>query len=62
MKSFEGGRLDIMGVQKTHVKGYEMINYMMGSESEVWEEMEGGAVWCGGVKKSKKDEMKGVQS
>ena len=47
MDSFEGGRLDIMRIQETHIIGCGVIDYMMGSENIVWEGMEEGGVWCG---------------
>ena len=46
VESFEGRWLDIIGVQETNIKGCGMIDYMMGSESEVWMRMEVGVVWC----------------
>ena len=38
-----------MGIQETHTIGFGV----MGSESEVWEGMEGRVVWCGVDDKSK---------
>ena len=46
MDSFEVEKLDVMGIQETHTEGCGVI----GSESEVWEWMEGrrsGVVWNG---------------
>ena len=34
-------------MQETHIIGCEGMECIMGSESEVWKEMEGGMVWCG---------------
>ena len=42
-----------MGIQETHTKGCGIIVCAMGSKSEVWEEMEGGVIWCGVYDKSK---------
>ena len=41
-----------MGVQETHMKCCGVIDCMMGSESKVWEGMEG-VVWCGVDEKRK---------
>ena len=35
-----------MGVQETHIKGCGVIDCIVGSDSEVWEGMEG-VVWSG---------------
>ena len=42
-----------MGIQETHTKGCGVMDCAMGSESEVWEGMEGGVMWCGVDEKSK---------
>ena len=42
-----------MGIQETHTKGCGVMDCAMGSESEVWEGMEGGVMWCGVDDKSK---------
>ena len=60
MLSFEVGKLEIMGVQETRIKGCEVVDCMMGSESEVWEGMEEGVVWCGVDEKSKGREKERV--
>ena len=38
VESYEGGRLDIMGVQETHIKGCRAIDCMImtGSQSDLW--------------------------
>ncbi len=36
-----------MRVQETHIKGCGVVECLRGSECEVWEDMEGGVVWCG---------------
>ena len=41
MESFEGRRLNIVWVQENHIEGCGVIDFMMGSESGVWEGMEG---------------------
>ena len=45
--------MGVIGVQETHIKGCGVIDCMMGSESEVWEGMEGRVVLCGVDVKSK---------
>ena len=44
IECFKRGRLDIMGIQETQTKGCGVMDCMMGSESEVWEGMQG-MVW-----------------
>ena len=41
------GKLDVLGVQETHMKGCGVMDCMEGSECELWEGMKGGVVWCG---------------
>lgn len=49
LKTFRRGRLDILGIQETHIKGYRMSVCMSWNEFEVWEGMDGETVWCGVV-------------
>ena len=42
-----------MRIQEAHTKESGGIDCMIESESEVWEGMEGGMVWCGVDDKSK---------
>ena len=58
VESFERGMFDVMGVQETYVKGCRVIDFVIGSESEVWEGMEGRVVWCG-LNEKKQGKRKG---
>lgn len=39
--NFRRGRLGVMEIRKTHIKGFGMSDCMMGNGCEVWEGMEG---------------------
>lgn len=41
--NFRNGRLDIMGLQETCIKGSGKAKCMTGNECEMWEGLE---VWC----------------
>ena len=51
--------MDVIGIQETLINGCGVIGCMVGNESEVWEGMEGGVVWCGVDEKGKGREKEG---
>ena len=44
---FKSSRIDVMGIQETHVKGSGMTDCRRGNECMMWEGLEGGVVWSG---------------
>ncbi len=53
MEGVKKGRLDVIGLQETHMKGCGVVECLGGNECLIWEGMEGGVVWCGGDEKSR---------
>ena len=47
------GKLAVLTVQETRMKGCSVIDCMEGSQCEMWEGMEGVVVWCGVHEKSR---------
>ena len=41
------GRVDVLGLSETHLKGQGMCKCIKGNGGGLWEGMEGGAVWAG---------------
>ncbi|KAK3881606.1 hypothetical protein Pcinc_013952 [Petrolisthes cinctipes] len=53
VECFKNGGVDVMGVTKTHLKGWGVEECEAGGESVMWEGMEGGVVWTGMSEKCK---------
>ncbi len=47
IETFKNRRMDILGVQETHMRGSGILECKADSECGVWEGMEGGVVWSG---------------
>ena len=47
VESFKKGRIDVLGVGETHMRGQGSGEYGRGNECKIWEGMDGGVVWTG---------------
>jgi len=47
VESFKKGKIDVLGVGETHMRGQGIGVYGSGNECKIWDGMEGGVVWTG---------------
>lgn len=56
--SFRRGKLDVLGVQESYLRGCRLTECMRGNECDVWEGINRGVLWNGMVVGSKGRERK----